>query len=151
PVREGTVEDLLPSADQLLASAITYLIQGEQNGAALTLLFCEATVEPIYDNRGNFAREFRIFLVGPRLAYDAYRRTEDGWDEDGGIQYTWQPVEHAVRSAFDAVAPPGTTVKDITIRVQLVDVQPGWREELQEIAHGRRVHNQGVELRGREI
>src|SRR5262249_47537540 len=151
PVREGTVEDLLPSADQLLASAITYLIQGEQNGAALTLLFCEATVEPIYANRGNLASEFRIFLVGPQLAHVAYRGPEDGWAEDGGVQSAVQTVEDAVRCAISVVASSGTTVQDVIIIVQVLHVQLECRQELQEIAWGGGVDNQGVELSGREI
>jgi hypothetical protein len=36
------MDDLLPPADQLLASAIHYLIQGDEKDAALVLFFCEA-------------------------------------------------------------------------------------------------------------
>lgn len=53
--------------------------------------------------------------------------------------------------AFDAVTPAGVYIESIEVRAQLVDVQPGWREELREIANGRRVHNQGVDISGREI
>lgn len=138
---------VLPSADQLLASAIHYLVQGDQQDAALTLLFCEASCSERILDSGDV--EFNIFLVGPRVAYDSFRRVEEQWNE--GVYSSWQPIAYAAKEAFVAIAPPYTKCVGVDIRVQLVDIAPGWREELKEIAHGRRVHNQGVEIPGREI
>ena len=53
-----------PSADQLLASAIHFLIQGEEKDARLMLLFCEAAFGP----GEPFNDRFSIHLVGPRAA-----------------------------------------------------------------------------------
>ncbi len=148
------MDDLLPPADQLLASAIHYLIQGDEKDAALILLFCEAAClselvpsSVLSKNRSDVA--FHVFLVGPRAAYEAFNRWEQGFDDN--LPFAAYPMRSAVISAFEAIAPPGSRCKGVDIRVQLIDIQPGWREELQEIAHGRRVHNQGVEIPGREI
>jgi len=92
-----------------------------------------------------------IALVGPRVAYDAYHATMEVLDEPMGTPYEVVPVKDAVQRAFEAIVPAHTELREILIRVQLVDVQPDWREELREIAHGRRVHNQGVDIPGREI
>jgi hypothetical protein len=138
-----------PSADQLLASAINFLVQGEEKDAALVLLFCEAS----YGDAQPFNGSFSIHLVGPRVAYDAYNRVEMDFNETDpySVAFPTTPIQDAVKAAFAAITPSDMTLEDIYIRVQLIDVQPGWREELREIAHGRRVHNQGVEIPGREI
>lgn len=139
----------MPLAEQLIASAVQYLIQGEDKDAALVLLSCEAAYSfSDYDNHSRL--RFSIHLTGPRLAYDAYHRQETRFDPSD-MPYSFAPIEYAIRDAFSAVTPAEAHLLGIEIRVQLVDIQSGWREELREIAHGRRVHNQGVEIPGREI
>jgi hypothetical protein len=153
----------LPPAEQLLASAVQYLIQGDEKDTALVLLFCDASYTewrytpsrdkllpfqyPVPGQLGGIS----VNLVGPRVAYDAFYRTEQVFDEEQNVDYAWKPVESAVTRAFEAVTPPGLQCKGVEMKVQLVDIAPGWREELREIAHGRRVHNQAVDIPGREI
>jgi hypothetical protein len=135
----------LPPAEQLLASAVQYLIQGEENDAALLLLFCDVA----YTSDSTDGR-ISLQLSGPRVVYDALEM--NGWEGDG-----WGGNVHPVgkradvQQAFEAVTPHGAIFSDFTVRVQLVDIDPNWRAELQEIAHGRGVHNQGVEIPGGKI
>lgn len=147
----------LPSPEQLLASAIQYLIQGDEHDAALLLLFCDVD----YDFgtwQYAFDREAHVFtahdpappplqvqLTGPRVVYDAL-------EVEGRSIYDGSPIEQraAVQRAFEAVTPHDMPFGGFTVRVQLVEnLDPNWRAELQEIAHGRGVHNQGVEIPGR--
>lgn len=139
----------LPPPDQLLASAVHYLIQGDQKDTALVLLFCEAD----YVGRGTLhgVHQFALCLTGPRVAYEAFRKSEQRFDDMYSIAYSVTPVADCAKEAVDAVTPSGFSCEAIEIRVQLVDVENGWREELREIANGRRVHNQGVDIPGREI
>ena len=152
----------LPPAEQLLASAIQYLIQGDEKDAALVLSFCDASYtewrylpknEPLpgFPRPGDLAG-ISVNLLGPRAAYDAFRRAEQGErisDEFDAPEFAViHPVADAVKDAFEAVTPPGLQFKGVEMKVQLVDIPPGWREELQEIAQGRKVHNQGVDIPG---
>src|SRR5258708_985502 len=126
------MDDLLPPADQLLASAIHYLIQGDEKDAALILLFCEAAcptklVPPVF-SKSRSDITFHVFLVGPRVAYEAFNRWESRFED--GMSFTVYPIQSAVKEAFDAIAPPGSTCAGVDMRVQLIDIQPGWREEL---------------------
>src|SRR5260221_10326007 len=131
----------LPPAEKLLATAIHCLIQDEQLDAAKLLLFCEAE----YTEGTGFKDQVYLNLTGPIAAYKAF--VVNGPDDDGHAYGLREEVE----SAFYVVTPSPYNFKGFYLRVQLVEIPPGWREELQEIAHGRRVHNQGVEIPGREI
>ena len=145
-----------PTAEQQLASAIQYLIHGDERTAALLLLSCESEYNRDYANGSSFA----IDLLGPREVYDALKfipadEFESQWEYDqvkSDIEWKAANALHdQVFAAFKAVAPPGSYFVDFRVCVTYSDIQPGWREELLEIAEGRRVHNQGVEIPGREI
>lgn len=128
-----------PPIDQFLASAIHVLIQGQHQDVALLLLFCEAA----YKYSTHLANT-SVILTGPLATYQVLELEK--WDETG--EYT--PTTSQVFSAFRAVTPVGCEFNDYDMRVQLVDIEPGWREELKDIAQGRGVHNQGVEIPNRE-
>src|SRR5258708_3137820 len=118
----------LPPAEQLLASAVQYLIQGEEQDAAILLLFCDVAYNPLIDS------SIALLLSGPRLAYDALEI--DGWG-DGWNGRIATGKRAAVQQAFEAVTPHGWIFSGFEVRVQLVDLDPNWRAELQEIAHVR--------------
>jgi hypothetical protein len=148
----------LPPPEQLLASAIQYLIHGEEHDAALLLLFCDLDYA---NDTWRYEFEFKanaelslapyeppplqLHLTGPRVVYDALVR--QGWSGHGNF-----PTGHrkAVQIAFEAVTPHDMVFSEFDVRVQMIDnLDPNWRAELQEIAQGRGVHNQGVEIPGR--
>lgn len=146
----------LPPPEQLLASAIQYLIQGDEHDAALLLLFCDVEYSNdawLYEAEYNQNAELSLIpytppplqlqLTGPRLVYDVLVR--HGWSGT-------HPTGHrkAIQIAFEAVTPHGMVFSAFDVRVQMIDnLDPNWRAELQEIAQGRGVHNQGVEIPGR--
>jgi hypothetical protein len=143
------VEVEIPSDEQLLASAINFLIDGEEHEAATVLLFCSLHVDysdlKIREVDVNSWAGLRItygdasfHLTGPRQAYTV-------------LHDTAHPVFSAVNQALRAVAPAGARYMSWDIRAQIIDVEPNWREELRQIAGGRGVHNQAVEIPNREI
>jgi hypothetical protein len=147
-----------PEAEQLLSDAIHFLIQGDERDAALLLLSCEAEYNADYRNTTSFA----INLLGPREAYTELKSIsrEDFIpspvirDDSYAVELEWQAantMHDKVDDAFKAVAPPGSYFVDFRVSVKFADIQLGWREQLLEEVHGRRVHNQGVAIQGSEI
>lgn len=141
-----------PTAEELLANAILYLIHGGQKDAALLLLSCEAEYR---DN--NTWDAVAIDLFGPREAYEGLKFTdEETWK--ASPFYEWASAEHDLRQmnathhlvmeSFKAVTPPGYNFQGLEIRVKYSSIHTGWRDELHELAHGRHIHNQGVEIPG---
>jgi len=123
------------SADQLVASAAQFLLEGQESDAALLLLFCSAELayDP-YDYGG-----FRVTLTGPRLVWEKLKDDDD-------------PITRAVEQAFHAVTPIDDDFRGFSIRAPLVDIQDSaWRQELLEIAEGRGVHNQGTPIPNRSV
>lgn len=126
----------LPPTDKLLASAINFLIQGEEHDAATMLLFCDADIHRQSISSG-FTDTVDVVLSGPRHFYDAMNDDSTTlWD--------------TVATAFRAVLPVPFDLRYLQVRAQLIDVDPNWREELREAAVGRGAHNQGVEIPDRK-
>jgi hypothetical protein len=124
----------LPPDEQLLASAVRFLIDGHEEDAASVLLSCSLSARETSSNWWEDGREITevvVTLAGPRMAYDALEA------EGVGV---------GVHRAIAAVLPSHSSLRRIITRAELVEVDQGWREELLEIARGRGVHNQGVAL-----
>jgi hypothetical protein len=60
-------------------------------------------------------------------------------------------VRPAIERAIAAVLPPGYYVKHLTTHVELVDIDPDWRNELLSIARGKGVTNQGIAFKDRPL
>jgi hypothetical protein len=142
------VEEFGPSNDQLLASAANYLIQGDELEAAMVLLLCTLdlnTREKIDEHRLGHAKiitvSYGFDLTGPREAYDIL--SNDNHRLTGLVEQALL----AVVPFFDF----GTTYTGMRARAQVVDIGPDWRAELLELAGGKGVHNQGVEIPNRKI
>jgi len=120
----------LPSGEEVLASAIHFLMQGdtEEDLTAADLLLSSQL--QISDETNDFGEPYMLAeLRGPRKMVESMnaRTTELG-----------ERLELAIRS----IVP----VYDLTFRVlgTAIALQPGWRGEAQEQLHSRRVTNQGV-------
>jgi hypothetical protein len=114
---------------------VHYLIQGDEHEAATVLLLCEITGVSYGWNEGSCD----LSAVGPRAPHDILRNSE-------------HPITQAVENAFRAVMPEGFYLGSLSIRAQFLDsLDPNWREELRQIAAGRGVHNQAVEIPDRQI
>jgi hypothetical protein len=121
----------IPPAEQLHASAVAFLLKGGEEEAAGVLLGCDLTAWPVgqdWDEDG-VQVGLRVELAGPREVYEVL------YDEG-------HPVTVAVREAVVATLPGYLHLDDLSVRAELVDVDPGWRRRLLEAARGDRVHNQ---------
>lgn len=131
-----------PISDVFLASAARFLIDGGQEDAASVLLSCSLWVEDdseVSPYTGEQFSEIRVYLTAPRAAYDILVRDD-------------HPITKACHRAFKALVPHGDTLKSISVRSELLEINPNWRNELLEIARGKGVHNQGlVMVEGRPI
>ncbi len=126
-----------PALDQHLASAVRFLIDGNQEDVASLLLACEMTIEfggEWKDYGQVIQKDVSITLHGPRAIYDAFANDT-------------HPHHLAAQRALQAVLPPPWKLIELRAHAELVPIDsltPGWRQELLEIARGRGVNNQGV-------
>lgn len=59
------------------------------------------------------------------------------------------PTNQAILKALNAVLPWGTGVKYVLIKSNLIEVGPDWKAQMLDIALGKEVHNQGIEIKNR--
>jgi hypothetical protein len=122
----------LPPADQLLASAVRYLIDGEEERAANVLLSCSAEFREGPREHGTDGLMYRAIIVelrGPRAAVETLSNQE-------------HPIRESIHQAIWAVLPSWCYLREMFVTAELVDLDPNWRTELLEIARGNRVSNQ---------
>lgn len=117
--------------EQLLASAVQYLIEGHETDTAELLLFC--TVEEIgvyrYSYGSSESTQVDLSLRGPRAACDA-------------IDDSYSSVSSQVSKAFSAVLPFGVYLSNIATRANVYAPDASWRHDLLELIKGRGVTNQ---------
>jgi hypothetical protein len=121
--------------NRLLASAVRFLIDGQQEDAASVLLACELVWWESGDTWMSGDEQLiavHVSLTGPRTTYDILVGKD-------------HPIAKAIRKAIEAVLPENYYVKHLTVRAEIIDIDPCWREELLEIARGKGVHNQALE------
>lgn len=127
-------DELVVVEEELLfASAVKFLIEGEEYESAGILLACRIeSLSP--DNSGYGGYGMTINLRGPRPAFEALRR-DSGWDGS---------VSSQIRKAFEAVLPLDYTWVNLNARAEaLTQVDPEWRQESMERAREKSVDNQG--------
>lgn len=121
-----------PTADQLIASAAKFLIEGGEEDAASILLACDFHVrvwEAEYDESPEL---WFVDLTGPRVAYDCLS------DRD-------HEIHEQVRNALEAVVPASGVFDGFSIKAGVVrDLAPDWHAEMIERARGKTVDNQAV-------
>ncbi len=123
----------LPPGEQLLASATRFLIDGGEDDAASILLACSIRVWAGDGgwSDGEWIENVSIDLEGPRSVYEIFQGNDD-------------PTKEALRRALEAVLPSGYWLWRLSCRAALLDLDPGWRTELLEIARGKGVRNQAT-------
>lgn len=120
------------SGEQVLASAVAYLIEGGDTHVAEQLSFC--TVEDYFtehvDDYGDGRVEFRmgIRLKGPRAACELVN--EDLHERQ------------ILMDAFSAVLPYGEYLVSLEARATVHGPDANWRIELRELAKGKGITNQ---------
>lgn len=128
--RLGMEKQKVPFEEVMLASAVNFLLSEDEKEAAITLLSCAADL--IEQNE----HEYILYLRGPRHIYTALK------DRFG-------PLNLSISNAFNAVFPIEDHLKDIFPLANVVDVEPNWKEQMLDIAMGKQVHNQGVDIDNR--
>ena len=120
--------------ERLLASAVHFLVDGQEEDAASVLLSCSLSVwesgDTWYVGDETYSA-VHIKLVGPRAAYEILRKED-------------HPITKAIRRALEAVLPEGMYIKHFTVHAEVIEIDADWRSELLEIARGRGVHNQAA-------
>lgn len=118
--------------EQLLASAVQFLIEGEEEDAANIVLSCSMEAYWYEGSASDYIPDhFHVHFTGPRIAYDQLNEETE--------------IKGQVWSAFAAVAPPYWNLSQLTVRAKPVTtLDPDWHQELLEIARGKDVHNQAV-------
>lgn len=123
--------------EKMHASAVHFLISENEKEAALALLSCEVDLEIGYNSwSGN---SFNLYLRGPRHIYEALQNIVD---EESGIG-------QSIQNAFNAVLPAQDYIGKIIPLASLIDVEPDWKSQMFDIAQGKEVHNQGIEIKNR--
>ncbi len=125
--------------ERMLASAVRYLIEGNEMEAVQVLLAAEVEAfERDEDAVLNVAwlpgtQTISLHFVGPRFVHEVMS------DEDSDTY-------RAIVSAFEAVLPADATLGTVTSRAEIVEVGPNWREEMRDAGSGA-VHNQAADAR----
>jgi len=127
----------LPADDLLLASAVSFLIQGGDHEATNVLLSCSLKVA-FADKDTSWSDTFGVDVVlsGPRATHDIL----EDWENS---------TTQVVKRAIGAVLPHGTYLAGYDVRAELINIDPEWRRELLEIARGRGIRNQVAPIEGR--
>ena len=97
--------------DQLLASAVTFLIDGGEEKAATILLSCVLNYDEEYDYEEDYCRNF-ITLTAPRVSYDLLTPLNDSGNYEHPEILAELPKKFhicaSIRAAFQALI--GTNV-----------------------------------------
>jgi hypothetical protein len=135
--------------DQLLASAVTFLIDGADEKAAMILLACTLHYDEIHhdsDSFNNAYTEKTITLEAPRLSYDFldvinipyYYREEPDIPADLGEKVD---ICASIRRALHALTDIDV---QFVVKASLVQMTVQWRRELLALLRGETVTNQGL-------
>ena len=125
------------SLEKIHASAVHFLISENKNDAALVLLSCEVTLEEI--DTWNGTTGYALYLRGPVQVYKTLKSEDDAEES----------IEKNIKYAFNAVLPARDCIDKIVPLVSLIDIEPDWKAQMFDIAQGKAVHNQGVEIKDR--
>lgn len=127
-------EPILPTPDELIASAAKFLIEGGDDEAASVILACNVDAIRVtstnhFDGRYTFGVD--VELRGPRAAYDVL----------GERQST---IYEQIKTAAGAVLEHNCWLGSVEIRAERMTIAPEWRAELVEMARGILIHNQAA-------
>ncbi len=122
--------------ERIHASAVQFLIQENEKDAAIAFLACTfelTTWDSEYEHT-----TYNALLRGPRWVYDVI------CDENHSTTL-------AIEKALNAVMPWDCSVKRILVRANFVDIEPGWKGQMLDIALGKVAHNQGIEIKNQAM
>jgi hypothetical protein len=120
--------------ERMHASAVHFLISEKEQEAALILLSCTVNLEIQHHSWSGDG--YALYLRGPRYVYELLKNEE-------------HPIKTSIKNAFDALLPAKDYISEIVAQANLVDVEPDWKAQMLEVAQGKAVHNQGIEINNR--
>ncbi len=113
--------------DKYLASAISYLIDGQEFYEASILLLCELNIHDIWSSDDWL--DVGLELLGNRAVYEI-------------IQDKEHPATQAIMQAFKSALPSYYGINYLNARVALAKMDSDWRETFLEIIQGKAALNQ---------
>ncbi len=117
--------------EQLLASAVQYLIEGEELDAAQVLIYC--TIEELEffaeEDFGRVNYIVEVSLRGPRMSV-------------GRLDNPYDDVGEQIRTAISHILPFGHRLGTLDSRASVHAPDENWRRDLQELIKGKGVSNQ---------
>jgi hypothetical protein len=136
--------------DQLLASAVTFLINGGDDKAAAILLSCTLRYEEVehrFSRAGVKHTESTLTLTAPRFSYDFLQLIDSDY-----IHYEYDSdipeeliekvnIYRSIRSAFYAFMDGSV---NYVVKANLIQISADWRKELLALLRGETVTNQGL-------
>jgi hypothetical protein len=129
--------DGLPSADQLQASVVSYLLEGNERREAELFITCSLRVWTSGDTWGfgdETAEAVHVDVTGPRVVVDI-------------LQQERHRNTKAIKKAIQDVLPIGFYLKHFTVHAAIVQIDPTWRNDLINLLAGNMVTNQGQNIR----
>jgi hypothetical protein len=144
----------LPDSDVLLASAVRFLLAAQERDEATMLCCCSLSVDGLVAKDPGFdeTQIAQLTVRGPRPVYElaamveaCYAACRYGYKELDPETKACKDTLDRIANALRAVMPPPIHEVSINYRAEVIDLDPDWRRELQEIARGKKVHNQAVD------
>jgi hypothetical protein len=129
--------------ERIVASAVKFLIDGDDHEAALALLPCSLSLHHQYYDGPNTV--MTVVLSGPRASYNALYQRDDDYDRFAN------EMRERVRDAVIAHLPFGTACGEYIVRPALITPDPSWRTEAARAAGGKQVRNQAPDIEGGKI
>jgi hypothetical protein len=136
--------------DQLLASAVTFLIDGGDEKAAMILLSCMLSYrEQVYSVVKTRFIQKTITLAAPRACYDFLTAMDDHYhlppeEDDPELPAGFAEKVNICASIRKALHALTDTDVRFVVKASLVQVTPPWRKELLAVLRGETVTNQGL-------
>ncbi len=122
----------------MIASAAKFLIEGGDDEAANVLLSRRIEDASTWDERYavGVVTKCSVALRGPREAYEIMK----DWNSEASRQ-----IRCDIERAFGAVLPHEVSLDHISIRAEVMELDPDWHAELLELARGNSIHNQAAD------
>lgn len=151
-----TTCDQIFDNEQILASAIRFLIDGNNREAAATVFSC--AIETIHSEEVTYSNDevtysndyeptiiIKILFRCPCHTYDQLTVIEDyqGDEEDLTIE---RSIKKQVERAFEALFPFADFAR-LNFAAELIEINPNWRQEILEYIKGYKTNNQGTFLK----
>src|SRR5262249_6680421 len=134
------------------ASAVNFLLAAQERDEATMLCSCSMTIEAVVEESEFDTPVAELTIRGPRPVYELastleayYASCKHGYKEPDQETKTCKEILDRIANAFKAIMPPPIHHVFINYRAKLVELDADWRHELQEIARGKKIHNQAVE------